>query len=232
MLKSLGRNAFLTAMVGRLLAAYLKLVRATTRFATDPAEPYTLIDGKMPIIATCWHGHHLLVALMRRPGHDFAVLVSRSADGAINAAAAEGMGLKVIRGSGGRNRLKSVKKGGAVGFLGMLDALESGLSVSQTADVPRGVSRRCGEGVVKLAQLSGRPIVAVGVATKFRIDVPSWDRARLPLPFGRGGFVLGEPIFIPQSAEEEELEAFRLEAERSLNDTLKRAERLAGIAND
>ncbi|WP_026381347.1 lysophospholipid acyltransferase family protein [Afifella pfennigii] len=231
MLKKLGRNAFLTALLGRLLAAYLKLVRVTTRFATEPADPYIHIDDKMPIIATCWHGHHLLVGLMRRSGHEFAVLVSRSADGAINAAAAEGMGLKVIRGSGGRNRLKTVKKGGAVGFLSMLGALKEGTSVAQTADVPRGVARRCGEGVVKLAQHSGRPIVPVGVATKFRLDLPSWDRARLPLPFGRGGFVIGEPIFVPEAAGEEELEATRQKAERALDDALRRAELLAGISH-
>ncbi|MDQ0324829.1 lysophospholipid acyltransferase (LPLAT)-like uncharacterized protein [Rhodopseudomonas julia] len=231
MLKTLARNPKVARFVGRAAGAYLRFVRRTTRFATDPAEPYSKIEGKLPIIGACWHGQHFLVPLMRRKGHDFAVLVSRSADGAINAAAVEAMGLKVVRGSGGRDRLKAAKKGGVAGFLGMLDALEHGLSVAQTADVPRGTPRRCGEGVVKLAQHSGRPIVPLGVATKWRIDLGSWDRARIPLPFGRGGFALGDPIFVPAKATPEELEALRLLAEEGLNTVLAKAEELAGIGH-
>ena len=62
-----------------------------------------------------------------------------------------------------------------------------------TADVPK-IARVCGEGIVTLARLSGRPIVPVAVVTSRRIDFESWDRASLGLPFGRGAMVLGEPI--------------------------------------
>lgn len=46
------------------------------------------------------------------------------------------------------------------GFNAMVRALREDISVSMTADVPK-VSRVAGLGVIKLAQISGRPILPV-----------------------------------------------------------------------
>ena len=75
----------------------------------------------------------------------------------------------------------------------MMRALSDGEMVVMTADIPK-ISRVCGEGIVTLAQLSGRPIVPVAVVTSRRIDFDSWDKASIGLPFGRGAMVLGEPV--------------------------------------
>ncbi|MYZ49915.1 lysophospholipid acyltransferase family protein [Propylenella binzhouense] len=216
------------AILGRSLAAYLKLVRRSTRFVFEPADAQDVVDGFAPVIVGSWHGQHLLVPLMRRSGQDFAVLVSRSADGDVNAAAAASMGLHVIRGSGGRNRLKSAQKGGSRGFLEMLTALRSGLNVALTADVPRGEARRCGPGIVALARHSGRPIVPVAVATRFAVTFDTWDKARLPLPLGRGAMVMGEPVFVAADSDEAAVDRARRHVEDALNRCQDRADELAG----
>ena len=90
----------------------------------------------------------------------------------------------------------------------MMRALSDGEMVVMTADIPK-ISRICGEGIVTLAQLSGRPIVPVAVVTSRRIDFDSWDRASIGLPFGRGAIVLGEPVHVPREADAQALESLR-----------------------
>jgi lysophospholipid acyltransferase (LPLAT)-like uncharacterized protein len=96
-----------------------------------------------------------------------------------------------------------------------------------TADVPK-ISRICGQGIVTLSQLSGRPIVPVAVVTSRRIDFDSWDRASIGLPFGRGAMVLGDPIHIPREADEQTLESLRKTVERELDRVHERAYALIG----
>jgi hypothetical protein len=64
----------------------------------------------------------------------------------------------------------------------MLDALKEGYTVAITADVPK-IPRVAGEGIVRLAAVSGRPLIAVALASSRRIELNTWDRAALNLPF-------------------------------------------------
>ena len=229
MLKKLGRSRVLLRSAGILLGFYLKFVWATTRFRTSPEDHYQPVHDHMPFILASWHGLHLLVPLARRRDHSVTVLVSRSGDGEINAAAAKFVGLSVIRGSGGRARRKASRKGGAVGFLRMKSELEKGGTVAQTADVPRGEPRRCGLGIVTLALHSGRPIVPVTVATRWYIDIKNWEGTRVPLPFGRGGLAVGEPIYVRDNGAGADLEKARADVEAALNRAQKKADELAGL---
>jgi hypothetical protein len=43
-----------------------------------------------------------------------------------------------------------------------------------TADVPK-IPRVAGEGIVRLAAMSGRPLIAVALASRRRIDLNTWD---------------------------------------------------------
>jgi lysophospholipid acyltransferase (LPLAT)-like uncharacterized protein len=153
------------------------------------------------------------------------VLISRSADGAINARAAARLGLGLIRGSGG-SADSMHRKRGAPAFREMLRALEQGATVALTADVPK-TSRVAGPGIVRLARHSGRPIVPVAVVTSRRLTLNSWDRASLNLPFGRMAMVGGAPIFVPDTDDPEILEAKRKAVEDELNAVHARAFALA-----
>jgi len=223
-LKRLARSEATLRAGGRALARYLLLVRRTTRFAADPPDPYAYAEAHEPVILTAWHGRHLLPPLMRRAGHRVAVLVSRSRDGEMNAVAARALGLEVIRGSGGRNPKKWVEKGGVGGFLELMRALEEGVSVALVADVPRGRPGVCGEGLIQLARLSGRPIVPTAATTRRFVELPTYDRARLPLPFGRGGCVFGVPIYVGR---DDDPEAARAAVQHALDEVHARADRLA-----
>lgn len=226
MLKLLRQSPLAQRLVGRTAARFLRLVHRTNRFVLDPPDLYERIGPLRPVIIAMWHGQHFMVPFLRRPQDRAASLVSRSRDGELNAIAVEELGLRPIRGSGARGRDMRAK-GGATALREMLRALEGGETVALTADIPK-ISRRCGEGIVLLAQRSGRPIVPSAVVTSRRIDLNSWDRASFSLPFGRGAMVVGEPILVPADADEAALEDARAQVEASLDAVHRRAYALVG----
>lgn len=221
LLKRLGRSPRLRAAAGSLLAGYLKLVWRTGRFALDPPDLYDHADANLPVIFAMWHGQHFLTPFVRKPHYPAVVLISRSADGEMNAIAAEKLGIGTIRGSGD-HKGQFARKGGVEAYFRMIEALESGVTVALTADVPK-VARRAGLGIVMLAKQSGRPILPIAVATRWRIDLKSWDRASVNLPFSRGAVVAGPPVWVPCDADPEALEAYRLSVEEAMNQATRRA---------
>ena len=226
LVKRISRSRPVQEALGFLVAAYLRLVQRTNRFVMEPADAYDRIGPDMPVIAAMWHGQHFMIHFAKRPTDRAASLVSRSGDGEFNAIALRHLGVRAIRGSGARGR-DIRKKGGVQAMRGMLRALGDGEMVVMTADIPK-ISRVCGEGIVTLAQLSGRPIVPVAVVTSRRIDFDSWDKASIGLPFGRGAMVLGDTIFVPRDADPAQLEALRQQVERELDAVHERAYALVG----
>ena len=222
--KRITRSRAVQEALGFLVASYLKFVHRTNRFVMEPADAYDRIE--MPVIAAMWHGQHFMIHFAKRPQDRAASLVSRSGDGEFNAIALRHLGVRAIRGSGARGR-DVRKKGGIQAMRAMLRALGDGEMVVMTADIPK-ISRVCGQGIVTLAQLSGRPIVPVAVVTSRRIDFDSWDRASIGLPFGRGAMVLGHPIHVPRDADEQALESLRKTVERELDRVHERAYALVG----
>jgi hypothetical protein len=200
--------------VGHLAARYLRFVWSTNRWADGAVDPYSVAEGHMPAIIAMWHGQHFLVPFVRRPDHPSVSLVSRSSDGEIAATIVSELGVRAIRGSGASGR-KTASKGGAGALLGMVRALKGGESVVLTADVPK-VARVCGAGIIALARISGRPIVPLAVVTSRSLTARSWDKASIPLPFGRKIAVASTPIYVAADATPEQLEEARLAVEAAL----------------
>lgn len=213
--------------LGVAAAEYLRLVWNTTHIALDPPDIYENITSELPVIVAMWHGQHFLVPFIKKDSEEYRakVLISRHRDGEINAIAAERLGIETIRGSGDHNG-DFHRKGGVSGFREMLLALQQGYSVALTADIPK-VARVCGLGIVKLSSLSGRTIVPVAIATHRRIELDSWDRSAVNLPFGYGAGVVGTTIRVPRNADDEKLEIARRAVEISLNAATKRAYEIA-----
>jgi lysophospholipid acyltransferase (LPLAT)-like uncharacterized protein len=86
------------------------------------------------------------------------------------------------------------------------------------------------KGVVQVAKLTGAPLLAVAWATSNRIVFDSWDNFVLPLPFGHGALIWGNPIAPPSpNARDDEMEAVRLALETELNRISAEADRIAGV---
>jgi len=207
---------------GAVLAAeYLRLVWKTSSFVTEPQDVYERAARDSPVILAMWHGQHFLVPFIRRDEHRAKVLVSRHRDGEINAIAAEWLGVGTIRGSGHLSG-GFIDKGGVSAFREMLTALAEGYNIALTADVPK-ITRVVGLGVIKLASQSDRPIYPLAVATRRRVELNTWDRTAINLPFSRAAAVVGEPIRVTADADGSALESARCVLQASLDAATARA---------
>ena len=207
-------------------SAYLRFVRSTNSFTQEPHGFLDTIATELPVIVAMWHGQHFMVHYAWPAGARIAALISRHQDAELNAILLKRLGVKAIRGSGGRAE-KARRRGGVTALLDMVRTLAGGHTVVMTADVPK-VSRKAGLGIVTLARLSGRPIYPLAVVTSRRFDFNSWDRASLGKPFGRGAMVLGDPIRVDRHADEAKLEAARRAVEQGLDAVHARAYALVG----
>ncbi|MFK7791820.1 MAG: lysophospholipid acyltransferase family protein [Devosiaceae bacterium] len=202
-IKRLSRNSFVQTIAGNTLAGYMQLVHKTARVTeTDIGARRAALHSDLPAIFTFWHGEHFLVALAAPNTWDLHAMISRSADGTLNAIAANRLGVTVVRGAGDPKR-SGKQKGGARAFLQSLRVLETGGSLGLTADVPK-VARTVSPGLIKLAKKSGRPIVPVSYVTHPRITLSSWDKASVALPFTKAAIGVSEPLYFDDADNEDD----------------------------
>lgn len=226
--RALSQNTFFAAVLARLAISYLKLTFRTNRWVVEPPDALDFVQPHLPVIAAVWHGQHILLPVIP-VGLKASVMISKSLDGEITARVAQAFGAKTIRASGGRVAEKTIEKGGIKGFLQMADALERGETVLQTADIPKGTPRKAGMGIITLAKRSGRPILAMAVASSRRkVVTRTWDRTTFNLPFGRSAICIGDPIYVAGDADAAAMEAAREQLQQALNAATKRAYELTG----
>lgn len=192
------------AAAGWLFAQYLRLVALTSRTVSQPPRARTYLSGLAPAIVVSWHGNNFLSFLAIAERSRFAFLISHHPDGQIVAATSRALGLKVISGSG-----MSFKQmhgtGGVSAFRAMLRALDEGLSVGLTGDVPPVPGRQVSPAIIALARRSGRPIVPMATASSRRtVFTRMWDRMQINHPFSRIGLVVGEPIHVRDDGRSDE----------------------------
>lgn len=219
--RRISRQHWAKVAMGVAAAEYIRLVDRTVKLTVEPADAWDRAEADMPIIIAFWHGQHLLATNARKSSYKVKMLVSMHHDGDINAIAAQRLGVGIIRGSG-NHAGGFVHKGGVAAFQGMIDALNEGYSVALSADVPK-VSRKAGLGIIKLAQITGRPILPIAIATTHRIVLNNWDRSTVNLPFGRGAGVVPQAVRVAADADDAALEAARQLLEDRLNVATKRA---------
>ncbi len=154
-----------------------------------------------PCIYAMWHANQFLVHGLEDKANT-SILVSNSIDGEVIARAVEKWGFKVVRGSAG-------KKGAVESTMQMLTRLKNGECVGIMVDGPHGPLHKVKNGAVKLAQMSGAPIVPAHWYSpqKTFINLPSWDKMKTPLGDCKILNLYGEPIYVNENATDEELSA-------------------------
>lgn len=230
LLKRAGSNRVIAGLAAVLIRTYIRLVHKTSRWrhiGREHIDP--LLDSRRGVILAFWH-QRLLMAAAIRSETDARVfmLISAHRDGEIIASAVRPFGVELIRGSTAHPRKTGKSKGGAPAIAQMAAALKDGGVVGMTPDGPRGPRGRAQMGVVRLARLSGAPIVPAAFSTSGGRFLGTWDRFLLAAPFSRGAYVVGPPVFVPPDAEGEALEKYRATVERALNDAASEADRAVG----
>lgn len=200
------------------IVAYLRLVKATNRKLTSVDDNDAFVDQNGPLIVAMWHGQHLLAPVYWPRRQPAVAMLSRSADAELNAIAISMLGIEAVRGSGGREEAHDPGKGGARALISLKKALEQGKNALMIADIPHGQARQAGLGIITLARLSGRPIVAAAATTsRRRVLESTWDKTVINLPFGRVAVLPGALVHVPANADDAMMEAKRRELTDALN---------------
>jgi lysophospholipid acyltransferase (LPLAT)-like uncharacterized protein len=200
-----------------LAATLIRLIYATMRVRWINVEAMNAMhrQGQLYVL-TLWHGQLLLMcyAGFKRP---LTVMISQHRDGELIALTLRKFGVTAARGSTTRGGLGALRT--------MLQLAKEGHNLAFTPDGPRGPRHVAQPGVVAAAQLTGLPILPVAFVAKRKKLLRSWDRFEIPHLFSRGLFHFGAPIAVPRRLTDEEMEAYRLQVEETLNNLSDEAER-------
>lgn len=199
---------------GLILYYLLKMISSTMKIRVIRSKN---IDIKENYVYGFWHNKLVMASLCLTDIEKRAVLASPSKDGELIAIPLEKMGFTMVRGSSGKDSIKSV--------LALIKLIKKGYSAGTPLDGPKGPIYEVKNGMLYLAQKSGKSIIPLGGAFERKwIFNKAWDKFQMPKPFSKGVCILGDPIFIPADADLDEYaeivkkELFRLdrEAEREL----------------
>jgi lysophospholipid acyltransferase (LPLAT)-like uncharacterized protein len=156
-----------------------------------------------PVIIAFWHNRTALMAFFYEHycrGRTAKTFISRSRDGQFMTDVAARFGIQAVRGSSSR--------GGTAAMLAAVRAAsEEKVDLVITPDGPRGPRYELQPGILRLAQATGRPIVAVTYRLGWKRELKSWDRFHVPLPFASCHLLTSERIVVPEDASAEELAA-------------------------
>lgn len=185
------RNPVIQTILSSILAAWMRLCFATIRWTWEGREHAERVwaDGG-GVLCVFWHSRiglspHCWPLDRAQPAK---ALISLSPDGQFIAKAVALQGFPAVRGSSANKDKADAAKGGSRALRDGLKQLKIG-ALAITPDGPRGPARVMAEGLPLMARMSGAPVLFIGMSCNPAIRLSSWDRALLPLPFGRGAIV-------------------------------------------
>ncbi|MBN2061287.1 MAG: lysophospholipid acyltransferase family protein [Deltaproteobacteria bacterium] len=195
-----------------LLIKMLMLSCRVIRYEGEDREKTALERSGGNAIYISWHQRipylsHLVGS------RDITVMVSQSRDGEYAARLIKWMGIGSVRGSSTR--------GGKEALVNIIQRLKNGGSAGMLADGPLGPARVAKMGTIIMAHRTGIPVIPVVWSADRRWILNSWDRFLIPKPFARIAVYIGEPLWIPEEAENNELENYRKLIESRLNQAVK-----------
>lgn len=211
------RRASLKRLVHFLGPWLLRGLRRTWRVQRIDAHHFDDALAQGPCVISLWHGTMLPMAPIHR-GTGVAILVSPSGDGDVVVGILKGLGYRIVRGS--------ISKRGSRAMREMRDLLREGTAVCITPDGPRGPRHSMNVGPAWLAREVGCPWVTLCVDAAPAWRLRSWDRFLIPKPRSRVRITYLEPVRIPASTTDLELEAIAATQREALIETSTESNRI------
>ncbi len=141
----------------------------------------------------------------RRP---IAIMISQSRDGEMISRVVDVLGWRPVRGSSSR--------GGSLALQEIKRLARKGFNIGHIVDGPRGPFGIVKPGLLRIAQVSGLPILPTITSSPRPWIFRSWDRFMVPRPFSRVVIRFGTPIFIPADLTPDQFERKRVAVEAQL----------------
>jgi lysophospholipid acyltransferase (LPLAT)-like uncharacterized protein len=201
-------------LLPKITALFIRAIALTVRVTVDDRAEVLRRPDHEPVIFAFWHNRMFLMTVFYerycgRFGRTTYTFISRSRDGQFMTDVAGCFGIRAVRGSSSRHGMSAA-------LAAVRKADDARTDITITPDGPRGPVYQVQPGVLRLAQATGRPIVAIDNRIDWKIELKSWDKFQMPLPFSRCHLKLTEPIHVPPEATEEELAEIKRRLEEAL----------------
>jgi len=207
-------------LVATLIFVLVRSLAATVRFKLDDQSGIFSEVPKERLIFAIWHNRLVLAIILYRRyisqrdrSRRMAAMVSASKDGGMLTRVLELFGVEPVRGSSSRRGAQALREMAAWG--------ECGLDLAITPDGPRGPRYIVQHGAIATAQLTGLAIIPVSYRVNWKLELKTWDRFQIPLPFCLCEITTAPAIHVPREATEVEYEALR----KQLEDDMRRITR-------
>ena len=208
-IKRFSKTGFGQKLIGFLFYLITSSIYRSIRWTyLVESEKSDILNSHNGMIFCCWHNRLFLGPHLLPRNRIINALQSSHSDGMITSIAFKYLGMNVILGSS--------MKGGMQAFRKMVKCIKNGESIAITPDGPKGPKETVKEGVIKLAQITGIPIVPLVWSTKKFKLIDSWDNFVIPFPFSKGIYTFGKPIYVDKKISENNFEIVRLEVESEI----------------
>ena len=194
----------------------MRLLAATLRSRWTDRSDFYKSPNPGPAIYCIWHNRlalsmHIYYHFIRKRTQNsgLAAMVSASRDGGFLAGVLQRFRVQPVRGSTSRRGPQALRE--------LTTWARRDYDLAITPDGPRGPRYVVQDGIIALAQLTGRPIIPVSFNLGWKIRPNSWDHFLIPLPFSSCEFIFEKAFVIPREASEADREKFRLRLEQALN---------------
>lgn len=210
------KNFLIQELLGFITAIYIFFVRLTSSIKYENIiVPEKFWKNKEPFILAFWHSQLMMIGYSWKSKKRINILASGHSDGRFGSVVGKYFNL---------NNIEISSKNKAISLKPIFKILKQNSCIGITPDGPRGPKEIVSEGIIKIANSSGVPIIPIGFWSSKNFRLKSWDSFLVTLPFSKCSFVWGDPIQIPNDIRKNELKNFQKILENKLKENVIRAE--------
>ena len=217
-----------------LVIFYIYLVYYTSRkvFIGDEVMMERFKKNQAVIIAS-WHNRIMLSPFVAKhilgvnKMNKIASLASKHGDGRFVGKIMEKFGVINISGSSQAGR-KASRGIDIKDLKSIFKVIKDGLGIAITPDGPRGPVGQINGEIIKIAKLTSVPIVPMSICYSHFFCLNTWDKFRVPLPFGKICYYYGDLFWVDKSITKEDIIDLNLLLAQKINHSVENAELIAG----
>jgi lysophospholipid acyltransferase (LPLAT)-like uncharacterized protein len=220
----LDNSDLLAAILSAVLAVYLRLCFATTRWQRQGLDDLALDLRDGPIILVLWHSRLMFgPSAWPRPLADLYTLRESSPAGRLSSETQSRLGMKPVMMTQIASNFAASRQ--------ILRLIRGGNSLGMTADGPLGPARKAKQAPLEWARATGRPVYLFAWSARRSFRLKTWDRMMIPLPFTRGVYGYRRwPVAVARKLDQSDYLRLRADLSAALDQQMHEIDRAAGVA--